>query len=172
MGQCHTTFKIEGKGAGQVCLTGCSKQCYDKCLAGKYEMPSTVGLCDAPECKIMKRTLLDIEGVFSHESAIGRPDNMFGAQFTNPNATEFGGKSDSGIGIDSTTLMPVVNNDPGEMDLSQMAHGLGLGADEVEEIIKGRPTRSGAGGSMSNILMQLPKEDRDELRKLEGGGAM
>lgn len=77
MGQCKSTRDVEGDSVGKECYVGCSKQCFDHCRVGNYELPEHVGTCDSPQCKLMKRTILDIEGVFAtHESKIARPESL------------------------------------------------------------------------------------------------
>merc|ERR1712048_185444 len=50
---------------GRSVFVGCSKKCFTHCLRGEYQPPDSGTPCDSPECKILKRTMLDMEGVFA-----------------------------------------------------------------------------------------------------------
>lgn len=66
--QCRSTFiptADADMGVGKKCFVGCSKKCFTHCLRGEYKPPADVGRCDTPECKMLKRTMLDMEGVFA-----------------------------------------------------------------------------------------------------------
>ncbi len=78
----------------------------------------------------MKRTILDIDGIFTHESSFNRPDNLFGAQFIGPSA--------SAESTDDSLPMTVVVNSTPKLDISQLAAGLSLKPEEIQEVISGR----------------------------------
>lgn len=102
---------------------------------GSYELPVEVGLCNSPQCKMMKRTILDIEGVFSHESLFSLPDSMFGGVFSSHlNQTE---EARSGEAAESVAAA-VLSTFPGKLDLSQIAGDVQLNPDEIEEVISGK----------------------------------
>lgn len=138
MSQCKSTFDVEGQGFGRTCYVSCSKQCYDRCLVGSYELPVEVGLCNSPQCKMMKRTILDIDGVFSHETRFSRPGSMFGGVFTsNVNETELA-SSDG----EESVASAVLSSFPGKLDLSQIAGDVDLDPEAIEEVISGKSKKA------------------------------
>lgn len=115
----------------------------------------------------MKRTVLDIEGVFSHESMLPRPDSMFGAKFetTSENSTS--------VDVSDAEHMPVTTGTP-KLDMSQVAGGLDLAPEQIEEILRGvsktpakKVDSQNEGLSLPvNVLTQLSAEDRAALSDL------
>lgn len=86
----------------------------------------------------MKRTILDIEGVFSHESRFSLPESMFGGVFSaHLNETDNYHPSHESESVASAVLSTF----PGKLDLSQIAGDVQLNPDEIEEVISGKSQR-------------------------------
>jgi len=118
---------------------------------------------------MMKRTILDIEGVFSHESKLPRPDSMYGASFVSPdetNTTNTDTTSDSG-------MAPVSQRFPVKLDMSQVLGGLDLLPEQAEAIVKGNFEAKMDAGSQPkaklppSVMMQLSPQDKKLLDEME-----
>jgi hypothetical protein len=79
----------------------------------------------------MRRTILDIDGIFNHQSRQSRPDNMFGAKFISSN---------DGSGAAPDTSFQAVASSTPKLDISQIAGEVALNPEEIEEIISGKRT--------------------------------
>lgn len=113
--QCRSTFlpmADEEMGVGKKCFVGCSKKCFTHCLRGEFKAPEGVGRCDTPECKLLKRTMLDMEGVFADaedwfEKANSGPDLTSLVQETAAGSAGVvdGVAAEAGVDADQAALM-------------------------------------------------------------------
>lgn len=113
----------------------------------------------------MKRTVLDIDGVFSHESLVPRPDVVFGGRFTSATYNNSGNDDDASF---NQALTVVPQREPAKLDLNQIATGLSLNPDQIEELITGK---TGQGSLQTQaladtVLVQLSPEDRQALQRI------
>lgn len=109
----------------------------------------------------MKRTVLDIEGVFSHESLMARPEGMFGARFTSTH-----NDTDDGLSYEEA-MTSVLTKDPVKLDLNQIATGLSLNPAQVEELVTGKSSDSLQDQALADSVMyQLSAEDRAALERI------
>lgn len=166
LGQCKSTLDVEGMDVGRQCFVGCSKQCFARCVGGRYELPDNVGKCESPQCKMMKRTVLDIDGVLSHESNMPRPDALFGGKYLSPPA-----KPEPVEDLPEDVRSAVLSNLPAKLDLNQIASGVELSPIEIEEMISGNGDSSDGRKKRNqafaeNVMVQLSPEDREALKNL------
>jgi len=123
----------------------------------------------------MKRTVLDIEGVFAtHESTIARPEKLFGAQY-GANTTHLEAQHQESMSK-TTETVPIVQNSPSGLDFSQAVAGLGIGPDQAEEMMGNQKYESQTATdndetkAMHTLMMQLSPDDRAQLKMIQGEG--
>jgi hypothetical protein len=110
----------------------------------------------------MKRTILDIDGVFQHESALARPDNLYGGSYAQPPA-----EPES----DEHQPMGVFVPQP-KIDLSALAGGSSLSADAIEEMMTGQGSADSVEKQAlaDSMMIQMSPEDRRALMEMAKAG--
>jgi len=146
-----SAFDTDKRGVGKNCFVGCSKKCFNRCLKGSYDVPASVGRCDTPYCKMLKRTMLDMEGVFSQTTQWTEKAEV------NPiEEVELAQKSHESIPVP-------------DLDVSEVSKETDLKPEEIEQIMTGkRPTASriSAKSLADSVLFDLSDEDRAALEAI------
>lgn len=115
----------------------------------------------------MKRTVLDIDGVFhtegKHESSVNRPEKIVGGQFRHtPDASDVASDFDVSELTSVQTVLP-------KIDMSQVAQGVSLNPDEIEEMITGSVAESPERQALADsVMFQMDPADRKALEELAG----
>jgi hypothetical protein len=156
---CKSTFDTEINGVGKQCFVGCSKKCFTRCLKGSYEVPDTVGRCDTPYCKMMKRTMLDMEGVFSSTSHWVEKAAASGAE---PLITQQAAQQ-----LLQDEPVSIAHALPASLNVEDMSRSADLKPEEIEQIMTGKPPASMSSKSLADsVLFDLSDEDRELLEKM------
>lgn len=148
--QCRSTFlpmADETMGVGKKCFVGCSKKCFTHCLRGEYQPPDSGTPCDSPECKILKRTMLDMEGVFA-------------------DAEDWFEKADASSGLGVNNL---VQETASGSVLDSVAKEANVDEAEAQQIMTGQlnPSLRVTSKQLSDsVKMGLSDDDRETLEKI------
>jgi hypothetical protein len=151
---CKSAFDTDTHGVGKKCFVGCSKKCFTRCVGGGYDVPDTVGRCDTPYCKLLKRTLLDMEGVFSQAHKwVEKVDEK--AEISQGDAQRL-------LQEEPMSVLPT-------LDTADLSSSTDLTPEEIDRIMTGKSPVSMSSKSLSDsVLFDLSDADRDLLEKING----
>lgn len=151
--QCKSTFDTEGRGVGKQCFVGCSRKCFTRCMKGSYQVPKSVGSCETAYCKMLKRTMLDMEGIFS-------------------TANKWAEKPEDKSPLVSSEESALLQGEhhiemPSKLNVHDMSKETSLNADEIEEIVTGKSAPKLSTKVLADsVLFDLSDEDRDALERI------
>lgn len=147
------------KGIGKKCFVTCSRKCFSRCVKGSYEVPDSVGRCDSAYCKMLKRTMLDMEGVFSTASESG----------TSPAGSEATVTQEQAQRLLQEAPASLMGGLPAQLNIQEISTAAELAPEDVEQIMSGsQPSSISTKSLADSVLFDLSDEDRDMLEKING----
>lgn len=150
--QCKSAFDTDTRAVGKQCFVGCSKKCFAGCVDGGYEVPKGVGQCETPYCKMLKRTMLDMEGVFSSAKSLVS-DEMLSTTAANKLIQE-----------EPASLLPAKLSDA---EISDMAKLVDMTPQQVKQLMTGHETTTVSAKTLADsVLFHLSDEERQQLENI------